>query len=397
MKHTKKLVSLLLTFVMVMSLTNSFVAKAATTITVTLRVEQDDASVITPVTVTLTEEDQKDFGIGLPTDKLTPLHALAKYFTEKKGATDETLSKYIIASRSEYGLYLTGISADGNSSGNPSTNAQSDVYWSYTVNNVYASVSMDSYELKDKDSVVIYGLWSPWPAEEETLYTSFDKVVYEAETNQTVTVTLTGYGAKYDENFNSVPFSKAIEGATVMAAEYNETTTSVVSGSAIQVATTDAKGNASFTFKEAKSYVLSAYKKAKDGSHYVISRPYALVHVSKPNYVTDCPTINDGTPNTSVAKKPAKVKKVKARVKKSKKTKKTIIISWKKVKNATGYRVYISKKQKKNFKKVATTKKTKVTLKRKKGTYFIKVRAYKKNGTKNLFGSYSKVIKLKVK
>ena len=91
------------------------VNQLADTVKVTLRLEQDNKTLVTPVEVTLTDEDKKDYGIDLSTETLTPLHALAKYLTEKKGATTETMKNYIMASKSQYGLYVTGISIDGKS------------------------------------------------------------------------------------------------------------------------------------------------------------------------------------------------------------------------------------------------------------------------------------------
>ena len=70
MKNTKKLLSLLLVFVLTVTLTNGFIAKAANTITVTLRIEQDCATMVKPAQVTLNDEDLKDYGLGLPTDEL---------------------------------------------------------------------------------------------------------------------------------------------------------------------------------------------------------------------------------------------------------------------------------------------------------------------------------------
>lgn len=71
---------------------------------------------------------------------------------------------------------------------------------------------------------------------------------------------------------------------------------------------------------------------------------------------------------------------MKAKVVKSKKAKKSVKLTWKKASRAKGYQVYVSKKNKKHFKKSATVKKTKKTLKLKKGTYYVKVRAYNKTG-----------------
>ena len=97
MKNKKKLLSVLLVFVMTVSVFHGYAAKAADTVKVTLRLEQDNKTLVTPVEVTLTDEDKKDYGIGLSTETLTPLHALAKYLTEKKGATTETMKNYIMA------------------------------------------------------------------------------------------------------------------------------------------------------------------------------------------------------------------------------------------------------------------------------------------------------------
>ncbi|MCR5737034.1 MAG: hypothetical protein K6G64_05230 [Eubacterium sp.] len=79
--------------------------------------------------------------------------------------------------------------------------------------------------------------------------------------------------------------------------------------------------------------------------------------------------------------------------KKSKVTKKAIKLSWGKVKGAKKYEVKYSTKKSFPKKKTITkiVKKNKVTIKRKeKGKYFVKVRAFKKVGKKNFYGSFSK-------
>ena len=67
MKNKKKLLSLLLVFIMALTMFQGFAAKAESSITVTLRVEQDEATLVPPVQVTLTDADKKDYGIGLDT------------------------------------------------------------------------------------------------------------------------------------------------------------------------------------------------------------------------------------------------------------------------------------------------------------------------------------------
>lgn len=91
-----------------------------------------------------------------------------------------------------------------------------------------------------------------------------------------------------------------------------------------------------------------------------------------------------------------KAPKIKTRVKGSK-----VTVSWKKIKGAKGYKVYVSNKKKGKYKVKATikkAKKTKCTIKLKKGRkYFIKVCAYKKVQKKNVNGKYSKVKKVTIK
>lgn len=83
--------------------------------------------------------------------------------------------------------------------------------------------------------------------------------------------------------------------------------------------------------------------------------------------------------------------------------KKTLKATWKRDSKATGYQVVIAtdKKFKKN-KKTATIAKNKTVSKtfkklKSKKTYYAKVRAYKKSGSKKVYGAYSKVKKVKVK
>ena len=91
-----------------------------------------------------------------------------------------------------------------------------------------------------------------------------------------------------------------------------------------------------------------------------------------------------------------KIKPGKPTITKKNATKKKVSIKYGKVKGASGYQVVYSTK--KNFKKktVINTKKTKVSFKRKeKGTYYVKVRAYKKVNKKYVYSLYSKAVKIK--
>ena len=428
MKNKKKLLSVLLVFVMTVSVFHGYAAKAADTVKVTLRLEQDNKTLVTPVEVTLTDEDKKDYGIGLSTETLTPLHALAKYLTEKKGATTETMKNYIMASKSQYGLYVTGISIDGKSDGSASSDALDGVNWMYTVNNTDPGVGMGSYSLKNNDVVTIYGLWGggTWPNNVETNYSYFENSTLNTTVSNKTTVSLKGVG--YDENYT--PIVKSISNATVVAAKYENEASTATTGNAVTLAQTDDNGVATLSFDKAGTYVLSAYRLDSDGKHSNISRPYGIVKVlAAVTAPTATPTVTPTaaptvTPTTTpagdslgkpvptktptatptpasddkgikkVAKKPTKVKVV---VKKSKKKKKSVTVSWKKAANAKGYRIALSKKKNGKYKKVTDTKKTKYTFKKTKGTYYVKLTAYVVKSDKATFSKATKPVKFKVK
>lgn len=117
---------------------------------------------------------------------------------------------------------------------------------------------------------------------------------------------------------------------------------------------------------------------------------------------TDAPATSTpkptATPKPSV-KKPAKVSATKKTIKGAKKK---ITVKIKKVSGAAGYQIQYSTK--KNFSKAVKSKNVtkaaaskQVTLKNvKKGTYYVRVRAYKKSGSKKVYGSWSAKIKVKV-
>ncbi len=460
MKNKKKLLSVLLIFVMTVSVFHGYAAKAADTVKVTLRLEQDNKTLVTPVEVTLTDEDKKDYGIGLSTETLTPLHALAKYLTEKKGATTETMKNYITASESQYGLYVTGINIDGKSDGSASSDGLDGVNWGYAVNNTDPGVGMGSYSLKNNDAVTIYGLWGggTWPNNVETNYSYFENSTLNTTVSKKTTVSLKGVG--YDENYN--PIVKSISNATVVAAKYENEASTATTGNAVSLVQTDENGTATISFDKAGTYVLSAYRLDSDDKHSNISRPYGIVKVlaavtaptatptvtptatptvtptaaptvtptAAPTVTpTAAPTVTPtATPTVTptatpagdslgkpvptktptatptpasddkgikkVAKTPTKVKVV---VKKSKKKKKSVTVSWKKAANAKGYRIALSKKKNGKYKKVTDTKKTKYTFKKTKGTYYVKLTAYVVKSDKATFSKATKPVKFKVK
>lgn len=81
------------------------------------------------------------------------------------------------------------------------------------------------------------------------------------------------------------------------------------------------------------------------------------------------------------------------------KKKKSVILTWKKVSGAKGYQIQYAADKKFKKKKCKVTKKTKYTLKKlkKKKTWYFRVRAYKLDGKKKIYGKCSKSKKIKIK
>ncbi|MCH5265002.1 MAG: fibronectin type III domain-containing protein [Lachnospiraceae bacterium] len=109
-------------------------------------------------------------------------------------------------------------------------------------------------------------------------------------------------------------------------------------------------------------------------------------------------TIKPSDTSTAVVTAPAKVKKITAK----NKQKKSAILTWEKVSGVKGYQIQyaLNKKFTKKKKSKLITKNTgKITIKKlkKKKTYYFRIRAYKLNGTKKVYGSWSKAKKIKIK
>lgn len=111
---------------------------------------------------------------------------------------------------------------------------------------------------------------------------------------------------------------------------------------------------------------------------------------------TSTPTPQSQTPKKVVKKVAAPSKPTKVKVKNNKK--KTATVTWSKVSGAKGYRVQYaySAPFSKKTKTVSTNKFVAKKLKKKK-TYSFRVRAYKMNGKKKLYGKWSKVVRIKIK
>lgn len=103
-------------------------------------------------------------------------------------------------------------------------------------------------------------------------------------------------------------------------------------------------------------------------------------------------------PKKKVVKKPKKAVILKVTSPK----KKTLKVTWKKDKTVKGYQIYIAKnkkfsKSKKYFVKSYKTITKKITKLSRKKYYYVKIRSYKLDGNKKIYGAFSKVKRVKIK
>lgn len=453
-KTTKKLYALLLTFALIMSVfmanteimaessstadstdttESSATADGASTadnaaltdtITVTLRVEDTDKTLIPSTQVTLRPEDIETINstfvvrngsvesgnvenVPLLPNDTTAAHAIAKYMIDHSNTPTEDL----IFNTSYYGGSHNVSHIKGEH------NADNDYAWSYRVNNAYPVIgSMDQYKIKNGDSIVLYysECYDP-DSSSYTGYSFFEQECYETAVHEKVTLTLKRENGEYDENW--IPLTVPASNGTVSVRKNG-------SNAAPTIAITDDNGAISMSFDEAGTYTITSEHFAEDGL-CVNSRAYAVVTVkdaaaetptpapSTPSAaaptqtpsVTQSVTPSSATPSLTPSQVPAKAAKpaappkLKITVKKKdlSSSRKNVTFSWKKVKSATGYHISLSKNSKKNFKPFASTKKTKITRKLKKGTYYAKVRSYITVDGKKLYGKYSKIVMFKVR
>lgn len=417
MRTTKKLFALLLAAVLCISTLgiNADAQNTADTVTVTLKVEDVDSTLISEQ-ITLTKDDVEKINntfvvesgsVEVPvltSEDFTAANVLGKYITDTSDspAADLTFS---------YGspLYIKGQKT-----------YDYFPYWSFRVNNTAPAdeqtgygYTSDTCPVKDGDCIVFFrqacydpnaGDWGAY-----TKYSYFDKPVYQTAVNTPVSITYS-----VDDGFG---------GSTSSAA--NEEISIFKQGDLMKKVKTDANGIAGLSFDQAGTYTITGSRETNGIPEH--SHASATITVTGPDITpTATPTASPdqtsapsgtpaasatpaGTPNVSASrdaagaakktvKKPAQPKKLTASVaKNAKASAKKVTISWKKAAGATGYELSVSKKNKKAFRTIARTKKTKITKKWKKGLCYIKVRSYKRQNGKTIYSNYSTIIKVNVR
>ena len=124
-------------------------------------------------------------------------------------------------------------------------------------------------------------------------------------------------------------------------------------------------------------------------------------NTEKPSQMTPVPT-NKPEDKPSASTKPEKKLSAPAQVKAKSTGKKKITVTWKKVKGAKGYQIFLATKKAGKYTQkqvVSGSSKQSVVLKKLKSgkVYYVKVRAYNLSGKKKTAGNFSKATKVKVR
>ena len=244
----KKLLSLLLVIIMVITPLSAFAADTNNSITVYVTVsiygefaETADGEDAVMLPVNLTESEQYTL------DRLfAKTHEL--YYTPDGYASDT----------GDYGAYVTKFWGD--ESGN----------FGYQVNGGDVAVMGLTHTLEDKDYVDVAIYKSLYPYTEA--YSKFDTVKAQTSANNDISLTL--YEAGYDENWNTVfsPCENAIITINGEDTEY----------------VTDVEGMVTLSFDNSETYIISAHKEKEVNNETVpaITAPVCEITVSEPDYIT---------------------------------------------------------------------------------------------------------------
>lgn len=411
MKAKKKWLALLLSFAMIVTFVPAkTVANASetNTITVTLRVEDANKTLVPSTKITLDSADLTAINDAYVTTAMVDSEPVDQPLFSADGYTAaHALAKYISSTSESLTSDLTF------SWGNPSYikgEETLDYYpsWSYRVNHTCPADDATGYgynaidcPIQDGDTIVFFrqGCYDPtagnWGA--YTNYSWFDKDVYETTANTPITVTY-----QKDDGFGTT--TGPVSEETISVYDANQTL--------VQTLTTSEQGTAALLLCQAGSYTLIAEKSANGIPEN--SRAFASVTVTAPPAPSVSPASTaapsatpaaTSTPAATTAPESATPDKTSAKTAapknvtaKVKAKKKKVTVSWKKVKKAAGYEVVFTDKKNKKAKKIKkTTTKTSLTKKLKKGRYQVRVRSFQTKKNVTTYSKYSKAVSVTIK
>lgn len=265
-KNGKKLLSLLLALVMMLSLLPgaALAEGEGEPVTAELRVELIgvEGSLIpnSEVTVVPGVDTFESLGVAMPNgvpieepSVVTPLHFMAKYLVTH-GTEVEKVHEVLDMT----GGWLNNI--DGHYGGGN---------WSFVVNNeMTGNETLTTYEVRQGDQIAVYAMGEDFSdaAHYVNRYAYFEQDTYHAVVGEPATLNLIGFSTVWGEDATPAP----LEGATLLIDQDGAVTPTEH--------VTDANGNAAVTFDTPGTYVVSAVRDVDD---QWISRPWCVVEVAE--------------------------------------------------------------------------------------------------------------------
>lgn len=275
MRRANKLLLWVLTLALVITSSFTTVAGAQSgSVTATLRIEYAEATLLTPTEYTVDgQKTLTDYGFDDIEDPgyVTPMHFLGQYAFDDYGVDADTIDTVIGQSGGNLNTILgsTG-SADG----------QEQTYWMFTVNGKTPikpdginGYTLADYPVQPGDQIVVYGVWGGVWGSVNTYHTRFTQQALTCQVGQPLTVTLEGQSI-YDFTAGNL---SPIDGASILCDTQDANGGFALTDSGKR---TDANGQATLTFDEAGTYVLSASRYNSVYGKYDIARPYATVTVT---------------------------------------------------------------------------------------------------------------------
>jgi len=238
-------------------------------ITVTLRVEYLEATMVPPTEVTLQWQDWSAYGIpGTDPGFITPLHVLAEGMMQFGGTTTPP------AIAAPGGFLSTINGSSGSNAGAPNT------FWMFAANQAMPTnpdagwgFSTANYPVQNGDAIDILGMWSgDWMAGVSPYLSFFDSASYIVQVGQPLELTLLGLDGFNDFN---VPPTTPLAGATILA---DSATAGTLGATTATSAVTGADGVTLLSFDTPGTFVISATR--SHGTTIDITRPFATVTVS---------------------------------------------------------------------------------------------------------------------
>lgn len=236
------------------------VSERAPPVTVNVRVETHEKTLVPPTEVTVDNFDLSPYGGPETVDSPRAIHAIIRAL--------ETVDDLDLTDRNDFqlgfgGNYIVSIGELAEFSNGPFSG------WKYFIDNQFVPVGVLDREIKDGDSIVLY-----YTVNFNETFTWFERDSYSVEVGEKLEVQLVG------DHFGQV---SPVKGASILIneEEYEESGKTIL---------TDENGEVELVFDEPGTYHLSANRENSAGERDIV-RPYAIVEVTEKQIIDTNPPV----------------------------------------------------------------------------------------------------------